>query len=73
MTRQEHMDWCKQRALQYVEAGDIQVAFASMASDIMKHEDTKHHAGTNQLGMQLMMSGHLASQQQMREWINGYN
>ena len=73
MTRQEHLDWCKRRALAYVDQGDNESAFASMCSDFMKHEETKMHKSTNQLGMSLLISGNLASPEQMRDWINGYN
>lgn len=44
-----------------------------MCSDLMKHEETKHHQSTNQLGVSLLMAGNLNSPQQMRDWINGYN
>jgi hypothetical protein len=70
--RAEHVAWCKARALEYVEAGDNQQAFTSMASDMGKHPET---AGTDvqMLGMMLLMNGHLTTQQQMRDWINGFN
>ena len=37
-TQQEHLDWCKERALAYLEHGDVQGAFTSMASDMKSHE-----------------------------------
>lgn len=40
MTRQEHMQWCKDRALEYVKLGDGKEAMMSMISDLRKHEDT---------------------------------
>lgn len=73
MTRTEHLNWCKSRAMEYVNAGDNQQAFSSMCSDTMKHEETKHHASTNQLGMSMLMGGMLDSRQQMTDWIQGYN
>lgn len=73
MTRAEHIAWCKQRALEYVDAGKLQDAFTSMASDVSKHPETQHHSETNKLGMQLLLAGHLSTPQQMREWIKGYN
>jgi len=30
MTRDEHLKWCKERALEYVDAGDLQQALTSM-------------------------------------------
>jgi hypothetical protein len=39
MTRDEHLKWCKKRALEYLEAGDVHSAIASMMSDLKKHEE----------------------------------
>jgi hypothetical protein len=71
MTRAEHLAWCKERALEYVEAGDLHNAFASMNSDLQKHPETEGHIGS-ELGMMLMLSGHLDSPAEMRRWIEGY-
>jgi hypothetical protein len=72
MTRAEHMQWCKGRALKYVEQGDTTQAYASMASDLGKHPETAEHPAI-QLGMMLMMTGKLQSPGEMREFINGFN
>ena len=72
-TREQHLQWCKDRALEYVEAGDNQQAFSSMASGLTKHPETQMHRTTIALGMQMLMSGHLDSAKQMREFINGFN
>lgn len=72
MTREEHLAWCKERALEYVEQGNLTDAYASMASDLTKHPETEKHAAI-QLGMMLMVSGHLGTAQKMREFINGFN
>lgn len=71
-TRAQHLAWCKQRALEYVDRGDLHNAFASMASDLNKHPGTEHHGGL-QLGLMLLMSGHLDTAEKMREHIEGYN
>lgn len=71
-TREEHLKWCKERALEYVDAGDLSQALASMASDTSKHPETAGHEG-NQLGMMLMISGHLGTREEMRRHIEGYN
>jgi uncharacterized protein YejL (UPF0352 family) len=70
--RAEHLAWCKQRALQYVDVGDVQNALASMISDLRKHPDTEDHSGMA-LGMVLAMNGHLSTERQMREFIEGFN
>lgn len=71
-TREEHLQWCKDRALEYVEMGDLSQALASMASDTNKHPKTAGHEG-NALGMMLMASGHLTTREEMRKHIEGYN
>lgn len=73
-TAAEHLAWCKERAMEYVNAGDNTQAFASMCSDIGKHPETAaRHQSTNQLGMSMLMAGHLGTKQQMTDWIQGYN
>jgi len=72
MERSEHLRWCKTRALEYVKTGDLEEAFASMISDLGKHEET-HGALIIDLGFTLKIGGHLATTQQMKDWINGHN
>ena len=71
MTRAEHLAWCKERALEYVEAGDLTGAFASMTSDLNKHPETEGHTGT-ELGFMQIMVGGLNTPAEMRRWIEGY-
>lgn len=72
MERSEHLEWCKQRANEYVERNDLQQAFASFQSDMSKHNETAHHMAL-EMGTMLLINGLLESQHQMREWINGFN
>ena len=44
ITRDEHMEWCKKRALEYLPL-DPQQAITSMLSDLTKHPDTQRHPG----------------------------
>lgn len=71
-TREEHLAWCKKRALEYVEIGDFNNAFNSMSSDLSKHDETRDHIGI-QLGMLQMMQGDLNTPDKMRDWITGFN
>jgi len=71
-TYDEHLAWCKQRALEYVERGDLSQAYASMASDMGKHPETEGHAAIS-LGMMLMIGGHLDTKEKMRKFIEGFN
>ena len=72
MDRQEHLEWCKKRAIEYVDNGDIQDAYVSMTSDLNKHPETHGHQAI-QLGVMLMMGGHLSTANEMRKFINGFN
>lgn len=71
-SREEHLRWCKQRALEYVDRGDLQEAYASMCSDLNKHPDTQNHLAIP-LGLGLLMIGDLSTPQKMRDFINGFN
>jgi hypothetical protein len=71
-TRAEHLAWCKQRALAYVEMGDTAQAFASMGSDLRKHPDTAEHPAI-MFGMMLLMGGKLNDPVEMRKFIEGFN
>jgi hypothetical protein len=70
-TRSEHMAWAKERALAYVDAGDVSNAFASLTSDVSKHPETADHGGID-LGYLLLMSGSLSTVPEMREYIEGF-
>ena len=72
ISRAEHLAWCKKRALEYCDIGDVNQAYASMASDLGKHPETSNHAAI-QLGMMMLAAGHLGSPMKMREFIKGFN
>lgn len=68
----EHLAWCKKRALEYVDQGDLTQAYASMISDLRKHLETENH-GAIVLGIMLLGAGHLSTQTEMRKFIEGFN
>lgn len=69
--REEHLAWCKERALEYWRMGDLENAVASMGSDLSKHEETKGLANPY-----LMMIGmtHVVDKDQIavHHWIEGF-
>jgi len=71
MNRAEHLQWCKDRAMKYVDNGDLTEAVASICSDINKHPDTQGHAGI-QLAMPLMLGGNL-TYEKTKSFIEGFN
>ena len=71
-TRDEHLAWCKQRALAYVDRGDLKNALASMGSDMCKHPQTDTPAVAAILAMDgshYVMSGDADG---MRRLIEGF-
>lgn len=70
MTRAEHLAWCKERALEYVDAGDLANAVASMGSDLGKHPETRHgNAYLVRLGMLYLDQRDPVT---VRRWIEGF-
>lgn len=73
-TRAEHLQWCKDRALEYADAGDGQNAIASMVSDLGKHPETASSVDiAARLDVGLRLGGHLQTPAQIREWVEGFN
>lgn len=70
-TRQEHLNWCKQRALEYLKQNDIRQCAASFMSDMGKHEETRNSMQlVNSLIMMELMS---PNKESMRRCIEGFN
>lgn len=73
MTRQEHLDWSKRRALAYLDQNDPRQAFTSMLSDLTKHPELKDHIG-GKIGVQFMLvPGWIDNPVEVRRWIVGFN
>jgi len=68
LTRDQHLAWCKQRALAYLPA-DPANAMASMLSDLTKHVGTREHPG-RELAPMFYGSRNPA---EVRRWIEGFN
>jgi hypothetical protein len=71
-SRAQHLQWCKDRALEYIDIGEYAQAWDSMCSDLGKHPETKGHSAM-QLGMALLMGGQLSTPEKMREFILGFH
>jgi len=69
--RDEHLAWAKKRALEYVDAGELANAVASMGSDLGKHPEFKGvaYSTLTYLGMMEIQRGPEA----VRRWIEGFN
>ena len=80
MTRDEHIKWCKDRAIKeydyYVKEGSpgvaLQNGMASMMSDLNKHRETKSDILQSFCMMQLINKPNM-SRQEFVNFINGFN
>lgn len=71
MTRQEHIEWCKKRALAEIDhSGDPKQGIMSIMSDIRKHPETASETLAMLCMLELQRS-HTA--QSARNFINGFN
>jgi Tfp pilus assembly protein PilF len=68
-TREEHLAWCKERALEYLDAGDLANAITSMGSDLQKHPQTQPSPVLLRLAMMYYDQGDPAA---IRRWIEGF-
>mgnify|MGYP001616639802 CR=1 FL=1 len=71
-TRQEHLKWCKERAAEYLNRNDWKNAWASFASDMSKHAETKDHSALG-LGTQMLFAGLNNNVPDMCRFIEGFN
>jgi hypothetical protein len=73
MTRAEHLQWAKNRALEYVKTGDFAGAVTSMLSDLGKHPETEASSTgiCAQLGMMELMRG--PTKDSITRFITGFN
>jgi hypothetical protein len=71
VTRDEHLAWAKERTLEYVEAGELANAVASMGSDLRKHPDFQKpvYSTLMLLGLYEIERGRDA----VRRWVEGFN
>ena len=70
MTRDEHLAWCKKRALEYVDDWDVRSAICSMMSDLQKHPETKdQNPAIMALGLLIATS---RDELEARRWIEGF-
>ncbi len=68
-TREEHIAWCKERALQYIKLNDATSAVSSMLSDLSKHTETE------KIGKGMALIGMFYAQDilQAKKFIEGFN
>lgn len=75
MTRDEHLQWCKNRALEYLKPGQFyspQEAVTSMLSDLNKHDETSI-ASDSVLTMMGLHAARSGDPNEARRFIEGFN
>ena len=74
MDRAEHLQWAKDRALEYADQGAMASAITSLRSDLGKHPDTVTSIGiVDVLMMPLMLTGKFDRPGELRKFIEGFN
>lgn len=72
MTRDEYLAERKKRALEYMDAGDVEHAFTEMTNNLSHHPELKNHPGiTIGIGM-LLVPGWISDREKVRRWITGF-
>jgi hypothetical protein len=72
LTRAEHLQWAKDRALAYVDAVDLPSACASILSDLSKHPQIDPSAARMVWSIEAVTGG-LDTADKVRRFINGIN
>ena len=67
-SRAEHLEWCKQRAREYLAIGEWQNAMTSMVSDLGKHPETER---SREIGGYLMLT--VSDVESCRKFVEGFN
>lgn len=69
-TRDEHLAFAKERALKYLDRGELADAFTSMGSDLSKHDELRAIGEKmGQVGLLYLMQ---RDARRLRAWIEGF-
>ena len=72
MTRQEHIEWAKKRAIEEMDYyKDPTKAIVSMMSDLGKHQETNNE-GLKSLCMMTLLTKPKISRQEVINFLNGF-
>jgi hypothetical protein len=69
----EHLSWCKARALEYLDTGDLMGAVGSMTSDLQKHSAWSDLRSVGPLFLIGAMNEANGDAHAVRRWVEGWN
>jgi hypothetical protein len=72
MTREQHLQRCKDRANEYLVKGDLANAVTSMLSDLEKHEETRAVGNNNTLSLLGMHYVMQHDREGVKRWVEGF-
>lgn len=72
-TREQYVQWCKDRAMDCVRRGDLLDGVTSMMSDMDKRDDTKLKGILNALGVHAAMAATKGDKDAVERFILGFN
>ena len=70
MNRADHLQWCKDRANEYLDRHEIADGITSMMSDLGKHPETAVPPVIGMLGLKAVMDNDLEA---ARRFVDGFN
>ena len=74
MTREEHLQWAKDRALEYADTGDMANAIGSLMQDLAAHPETADSTDIiTGLMFPLALTGEFEKPGELRRFIEGFN
>ena len=76
-TRQEHLDWCKEQALVYLDRDsafyNVSNALTSMISDMRKHEETRKMLASEDVQFAIKVTMAETTHDSVKGFIKGFN
>jgi hypothetical protein len=75
MTRTEHLEWAKERALAYLGSDDaarFRDAYLSFASDLTKHPENKGRYPSETMLVGLLLAASDENELELRRWIEEF-
>lgn len=72
-TRADYLQWCKDRAMEYVRRGELLEGVTSMMSDMEKRDDTKLGPALSGLGIQAALQATQGNRDMVERYILGFN